>query len=131
MVRFDFVGLFRTVGQGVLTAPASPWQNAYVERVIGTIRRECLDHTIIPGMRHLRRTVERYVKYYNGVRTHLSLSCHAGIVAVCIMNISDELLRIIKREAHPNERCQTQLMKPGISNSDLSAYSAKAKKNSV
>lgn len=57
----------------VLTAPASPWQNAYAERVIGTIRRECLDHTIILGERHLRRTVQRYVKYYNGVRTHLSL----------------------------------------------------------
>ncbi len=57
----------------VLTAPASPWQNAYAERVIGTIRRECLEHTIILGERHLRRTVQRYVKYYNGVRTHLSL----------------------------------------------------------
>lgn len=57
----------------VLTAPASPWQNAYAERVIGTIRRECLDHTIILGERHLRRIVQRYVKYYNGVRTHLSL----------------------------------------------------------
>jgi putative transposase len=57
----------------VLTAPASPWQNAYAERVIGTIRRECLDHTIILGERHLRRTVQRYVDYYNGVRTRLSL----------------------------------------------------------
>jgi len=57
----------------VLTAPASPWQNAYAERVIGTLRRECLDHAIILGDRHLRRTVQRYVDYYNGVRTHLSL----------------------------------------------------------
>lgn len=57
----------------VLTAPASPWQNAYAERVIGTIRRECLDHTIVLGERHLRRTVRRYVDYYNSVRTHLSL----------------------------------------------------------
>ena len=57
----------------VLTAPASPWQNAYAERVIGTIRRECLDHTIILGEQHLRRTVKRYVGYYNGARTHLSL----------------------------------------------------------
>ena len=57
----------------VLTAPASPWQNVYAERVIGTIRRVCLDHTIILNERHLRRTVQRYVKYYNGVRTHLSL----------------------------------------------------------
>ena len=57
----------------VLTAPASPWQNAYAERVIGTIRRECLDHTIILGEQHLRRTIKRYVGYYNVVRTHLSL----------------------------------------------------------
>ena len=57
----------------LLTAPALPWQNAYAERVIGTIRRECLDHMIILGERHLRRTVRRYATYYNGVRTHLSL----------------------------------------------------------
>lgn len=59
--------------QEIFTAPASPWQNAYAERVIGTIRRECLDHMIILGEQHLRRTVKRYADYYNGVRTHLSL----------------------------------------------------------
>ncbi len=58
----------------VLTTPRSPWQNPYVERVIGSIRRECLDHTIILGERHLRRVVGNYVSYYNTVRTHLSLS---------------------------------------------------------
>ncbi len=58
----------------VLTAPRSPWQNPYVERVIGSIRRECLDHTIILGERHLRRLVRNYVNYYNTLRTHLSLS---------------------------------------------------------
>lgn len=57
----------------VLTAPASPWQNAYAERVIGTIRRECLDQMIILGQQHLRRTVKSYSDYYNKVRTHLSL----------------------------------------------------------
>ena len=57
----------------VLTAPASPWQNAYAERVIGTIRRECLNHTVILGEQHLRRTVKCFADYYNGVRTHLSL----------------------------------------------------------
>ena len=57
-----------------LTAPASPWQNAYAERVIGTIRRECLNRMIILGERHLRRTVNRYANYYNGVHTHLSLA---------------------------------------------------------
>ncbi len=57
----------------VVTAPWSPWQNPYVERVIGSIRRECLDHTIIVGERHLRRVVGNYVQYYNKARTHLSL----------------------------------------------------------
>lgn len=57
----------------VLTVPASPWQNAYAERVIGSMRRECLDHIIILGEQHLRRTVKSYSNYYNRVRTHLSL----------------------------------------------------------
>ena len=57
----------------VMTAPRSPWQNAYAERVIGSIRREFLDHVIVVGERHLRRMMKRYVRYYNGTRTHLSL----------------------------------------------------------
>ena len=55
------------------TAPQSPWQNPYAERVIGSIRRECLDHTIILGERHLKRILSSYADYYNGTRTHLSL----------------------------------------------------------
>jgi putative transposase len=66
--RVDSVGLTE-----VVTAPRSPWQNPYVERVIGSIRRECLNHTIIVGERHLRRVVRNYARYYNSVRTHLSL----------------------------------------------------------
>ena len=57
----------------VVTAPRSPWQNPYVERVIGTIRRECLDHVIIRNERHLRRILGSYLDYYHGSRTHLSL----------------------------------------------------------
>jgi transposase InsO family protein len=57
----------------VPTAPHSPWQNAYAERLIGSIRRECLDHMIILGAGHLRRILSSYVDYYNGTRTHLSL----------------------------------------------------------
>ncbi len=57
----------------VLTSYRSPWQNPYAERVIGSIRRECLDHVIVLGPRHLKRILTRYVDYYNGVRTHLSL----------------------------------------------------------
>ena len=55
------------------TAPHSPWQNGYAERIIGSIRRECLDHTIILGEAHLRRTLKSYAQYYNRARTHLSL----------------------------------------------------------
>jgi hypothetical protein len=57
----------------VITAPRSPWQNAYVERVIGSIRRECLDHIVIFNERHLRRILSSYVDYYQRTRTHLSL----------------------------------------------------------
>jgi transposase InsO family protein len=57
----------------VITAPHSPWQNAYVERVIGSIRRECLDHVVIFNERHLRRVLSSYVDYYQHTRTHLSL----------------------------------------------------------
>jgi len=55
-------------------AARSPWQNAYAERVIGSIRRECLDHVVVIGERHLREILLKYVDYYNGTRTHLSLS---------------------------------------------------------
>ena len=57
----------------VITAPRSPWQNACVERVIGSIRRECLDHIVIFNERHLRRILSSYVDYYHRTRTHLSL----------------------------------------------------------
>jgi putative transposase len=58
----------------VVIAPRSPWQNAYAERVIGSIRRECLDHVVVIGERHLREILSKYVDYYNGTRTHLSLA---------------------------------------------------------
>jgi putative transposase len=57
----------------VVTAPRSPWQNAYVERVIGSIRRECLDHVVVFNELHLRRVLSSYVDYYHRTRTHLSL----------------------------------------------------------
>src|SRR3982075_1986987 len=57
----------------VVTAPRSPWQNAYVERIIGSIRRECLDHVIVFDERHLRRVLSTYFEYYHPNRTHLSL----------------------------------------------------------
>jgi len=57
----------------IVTAPRSPWQNGFCERVIGTIRRECLDHVIVLGERHLRRVLMEYLVYYHGSRTHLGL----------------------------------------------------------
>ena len=60
-------------------APSSPWQNAYVERLIGSIRRECIDHVIILGETHLRRIMSLYANYYNQTRTHLALGKDAPI----------------------------------------------------
>jgi putative transposase len=57
----------------VLSAPRSPWQRAYVERVIGSIRRECLDHAIVFSEESLRRQLRSYFSYYHGTRLHLSL----------------------------------------------------------
>ena len=54
-------------------APRSPWQNGYVERSIGSIRRECLDHVIIWGEAHLRHVLKAYTAYYNATRTHLGI----------------------------------------------------------
>jgi transposase InsO family protein len=61
------------------TAPRSPWQNGYVERLIGSSRRECLDHMIVFGEAHLRRILQAYMSYYNEARTHLSLGKDAPI----------------------------------------------------
>ena len=57
----------------IITAPRSSWQNAFVERMIGSIRRECLDHEIVIGENHLRRILKSYVEYYHRSRTHLAL----------------------------------------------------------
>jgi len=54
-------------------APASPWQNGFAERLIGSIRRECVDHIVVLGEAHLRRILESYACYYNDIRTHRSL----------------------------------------------------------
>lgn len=59
--------------------PRSPWRNGYVERVIGSIRRECLDHVIMLGEAHLRRVLFAYAAYYNEARTHLSLDKDAPL----------------------------------------------------
>jgi putative transposase len=70
----EFVAQLKAMGiQQTLSAPCSPWQRAYVERVIGTIRRECLDHVIVFNETSLRRHLASFVDYYHRSRTHLSL----------------------------------------------------------
>src|ERR1700686_5510135 len=59
--------------------PASPWQNAFAERLIGSIRRECVDHIIVLGEAHLRRVLKSYARYYNETRTHLALDKDAPL----------------------------------------------------
>jgi transposase InsO family protein len=60
-------------------APASPWQNGFVERLIGSIRRECVDHIIVLGEVHLRQILKSYARYYNETRTHLALGKDAPV----------------------------------------------------
>jgi transposase InsO family protein len=61
------------------TSPRSPWQNGYAERLIGSIRRECLDHIVVFGEEHLRHVLLSYMDYYNAARTHLSLCKDAPV----------------------------------------------------
>jgi transposase InsO family protein len=61
------------------TAPASPWQNGFAERLIGSIRRKCVDHFIVLGEAHLRRILRAYAHYYNDIRTHRSLNKDAPV----------------------------------------------------
>ena len=63
----------------VLIAPRAPWQNPYAERVIGSIRRECLDHVIVLNEDHLRRILTSYLGYYHQSRPHLSLERNAPV----------------------------------------------------
>ena len=70
----DFVDQVAVMGiQEVLSAPRAPWQRAYVERVIGTLRRQCLDHMIVFNERCLHRHLKCFVDYYHRSRTHLAL----------------------------------------------------------
>ena len=70
----------KTLGiEELISAPRSPWQNAFVERVVGSIRRECTDHVIPLGEKHLLRTLFEYVDYYNESRAHQSLGGNAPV----------------------------------------------------
>src|ERR1700738_614771 len=78
---------------------APPWQNGYAERLIGSIRRECLDHVVVFSERHLRHLLLSYMKYYNGARTHLSLEKDAPV--------SRAVERAGQILCHPNSRRAT------------------------
>ena len=70
----DFVEQVKAMGiKQILSAPGSPWQRAYVERVIGTIRRECLDHMVVFNESSLSRHLQAFASYYHRTRTHLAL----------------------------------------------------------
>ena len=75
-----FVRRVRAMGiQDRPVSPWSPWQNGYAERLIGSIRRECVDHVVVLGERHFRHLLLSYMKYDNEIRTHLSLNKDAPI----------------------------------------------------
>ena len=81
-VIYDAVVMRRIRAMGIRDkpiAPASPWQNGFAERLIGSIRRECLDHFIVLGEAHLRRVLRTYAGYYNQITTHRSLDKDAPI----------------------------------------------------
>ncbi len=72
---YGHVFLTRVTAMGIRDrpiSPGSPWQNGIAERLIGTLRRECLDHVVIFGEAHLRRILTAYAAYYNHTRTHLA-----------------------------------------------------------
>ncbi len=75
-----FRGVLGSLGvEEVITAARSPWQNAYAERLIGSLRRECLDHFVVLGELHLLRVLAAYFAYYNRSRCHLSLAGDAPV----------------------------------------------------
>jgi putative transposase len=80
----------------ILIAPRAPWQNPYAERLIGSIRRECLDHVIVINERHLRRLLRSYLAYYNTTRPHQSLDNDSprrreaqSVLSGCIVTIPE------------------------------------------
>ena len=86
-------------------APRSPWQNGHAERLIGSIRRECLDHVVIFGEAHLRQVLKGYASYYNNVRTHLSLGKDAPLLRP-IQRVGNITARPILGGLH-HEYCRT------------------------
>jgi transposase InsO family protein len=78
----------------VLAAPHSPWQNPFAERLIGSIRRECLNHVLVLGERHLRRILTRYFAYYHQARTHLALDKDALDLRPIELPAADKIVEV-------------------------------------
>jgi transposase InsO family protein len=100
------------------TSPRSPWQNGYAERLIGSIRRECLDHIVVFNERHLRHLLLSYMKYYNRTRTHLSLEKdapafraieRAGSIHCCpiLGGLHHQMPGFSLRQTQPTRRCRS------------------------
>ena len=88
-------GELRKLGiEEVLTAPRAPWQNPFVERVIGSLRRECLDHVIVWNERSLRRHLRQYLVYYHEWRTHLSLDKDAPVPRAAQAPTCDTIVQV-------------------------------------
>jgi putative transposase len=108
----------------IITAPRSPWQNAFAERLIGSIRRECLDHVVVLSQQHLREMLRNYLAYYHQSRTHLALEKDApepraimgkgAIVAIaqwvsCTIVTNAVPLKCVGRSwSHPKDRRRPQ-----------------------
>jgi hypothetical protein len=90
----------------VSAAPQSPWQNPFAERLVGSIGRECLDHMIVQGEKHLRRILKSHFDYYLGSRTHLSLAKDAPTTRVPQGPEAGEIVEIPQSGGlhHRNER---------------------------
>jgi putative transposase len=87
----------RVKGMGieeVLTAPQSPWQNPFAERLIGSIRRECLNHVLVLGARHLHRILTRYLVYYHQARTHLALDKDAPDIRPIALSAAGKIVQL-------------------------------------
>jgi transposase InsO family protein len=90
-----YCGRLRAMGiHDLPIAPRSPWQNGFVERVIGSLRRECLDHVIVKNEKHLQRVLKSYLVYYNRSRTHLSLNKDSPVSRPLRSNLSGRIVAI-------------------------------------
>jgi len=87
----------RVEGMGIeqiRISPRSPWQNCYVERLIGSIRRDCLNHVIVINAKHLRRILKGYFRYYHEARTHLALDKDAPVSRPIQLNGGERIVAI-------------------------------------